>query len=120
MRVLVIDDDPNIVDMIELVLIVEGFDVTIANSGQDGLLEALREPPDVIVLDVMMPKIDGWQIAAKLRGHDTLSDVPIVFCTALTDDDSMWKGYEVGAASYITKPFEPERLIAEIRRVIEE
>ncbi len=116
MRVLVIDDDPNIVTLIESVLIIEGFDVLIAESGEDGLLAALRDPPDVIVLDVMMPKIDGWQVAAKLRGHDELAKVPIVFCTALADDASTWQGWESGAASYITKPFEPDHLVAEIRR----
>ena len=119
MRVLVIDDDPSVITLIELVLIVEGFEVTIATSGEDGMLAALRDPPDVIVLDVMMPKIDGWQVAAKLRSHETLSEIPIVFCTALTDDDSVWQGWEAGAASYITKPFEPEHLVTEIRRAAE-
>ena len=112
-----IDDDPNIASLIELVLLVEGFDVTIAAGGEDGMVEALRNPPDVIILDVMMPKVDGWQIAEKLGKHDTLSDVPIIFCTALSDDDSMWKGWQFGAASYITKPFEPEHLLAEVVRV---
>lgn len=117
-RVLIIDDDPSISLMIELVLIVEGFDVTVVESGEDGLLAALREPPDVIVLDVMMPKVDGWQVAATLRGHELLAEIPIVFCTALADDSSMWQGWEAGAASYVSKPFEPEDLIDEIRRVV--
>lgn len=117
MRVLVIDDDQNIANMIELILLVEGYDVTIAAGGEDGLLEALRDPPDVIILDVMMPKVDGWQIATRLRKHETLSDVPIIFCTALADDESMWQGWQSGAASYITKPFEPDHLVAEVVRV---
>ena len=116
MRALVIDDDPTIADMVSLTLTIEGFDVTVADSGEDGLLAALADQPDVIVLDVMMPKVDGWQVAIKLRKHTTLEDVPIVFCTALGDDQSVWQGWQSGAASYVTKPFDPSHLVAEVVR----
>ena len=117
MRVLVIDDDPTIVDLVLTILTVEGIDVAFAESGEDGLLQALRDQPDVIILDVMMPKVDGWQIAAKLQKHPHTAHIPIVFCTALVDDDSVWRGWQSGAASYITKPFDPPHLVEELRRV---
>ncbi len=116
MRVLVIDDDPAIADMVALFLTIEGFDVTVASSGADGLLHALRDQPDMVVLDVMMPKVDGWQVATKLRSHSTLADVPIVFCTALGDDQSMQQGSQFGAASYVTKPFDPRNLVEQVSR----
>lgn len=118
MHALVIDDDPTIADMVALMLTIEGFDVTVAASGADGLLAALSDQPDVIVLDVMMPKVDGWQVASKLRNHAGLADVPIVFCTALSDDESTWQGWQSGAASWVTKPFDPGHLVAEVSRAV--
>lgn len=116
MRALVIDDDPAIAEMVALALTLEGFDVTIAHNGEDGVLAALHDRPEVIVLDVMMPEVDGWQVAGKLRECVELEDIPIVFCTALGDDESMWQGWRSGAASYVTKPFEPSHLVAEVVR----
>ena len=116
MDVLVIDDDLTIAEMVAVFLRIEGFEVTVAGSGEDGLLAAMSDPPDVIVLDVMMPKLDGWQVASKLRNHTELADVPIVFCTALGDDESVWQGWQYGAASYLTKPFDPGHLVAEVSR----
>ena len=118
MRALVIDDDPNITDMVSLFLRIEGFDVTVAGSGEDGLLAAFSDQPDVIVLDVMMPKVDGWQVASRLRTHAELADVPIVFCTALADDQSMSRGQQYGAAAYVTKPFDLPHLAEEVFRAV--
>ncbi len=88
MRVLVIEDDPVVADMLLTVLEMEGFSVDVAADGERGLEVARRSAPDVIVLDVMMPKVDGWSVAEALKEDPDLASVPIVFCTANADEDS--------------------------------
>ncbi len=117
MRVLVIEDDPTVVDMLLMVLEVEGFSVDVAADGERGLELARRSRPDVIVLDVMMPKVDGWAVAEALQGDPDLASVPVVFCTANADEASTWRGWKLGAASYVTKPFDNDELISELNRV---
>ena len=116
MHVLVIEDDPAIADMLMLVLQVEGFSVVVASDGERGLGLARERRPDVIVLDVMMPVVDGWAVAEDLRHDPVLVDVPIVFCTSKADADSTWRGWQLGAASYVTKPFDNDELIGELLR----
>lgn len=117
MRVLVIEDDPAVGDMLLMVLEVEGFIVDVATDGHAGLDLARSCRPDVIVLDVMMPRIDGWAVAEALQQDPDLASVPIVFCTSKADADSTWRGWRLGAASYLTKPFDNEALISELLRV---
>ena len=117
MQVLVIEDDPVVADMLEMVLGVEGFDVQLAADGERGLELARRSRPDVILLDVMMPVVDGWAVATAVREDPDLTSVPIVFCTAQADEEATWRGWQLGAASYVTKPFDNEALISELIRV---
>lgn len=116
MRVLVIEDDPAIAEMLQMMLEVEGFDVVHAPDGARGLEEAQRRRPDVILLDVMMPEVDGWGVAETLRDDPALASVPIVFCTSKADKHSTWRGWQLGAASYVTKPFDNEELLGELIR----
>ena len=118
MRALVIDDDRTVREMLELVLTLEGFEVRLAADGLAGLAAAEAAPPDVIVLDVMMPDLSGWDVAARLAEHPRLSRVPIVFCTAMAGEEATWRGWQLGAASYVPKPFENAQLIDEILRAV--
>lgn len=116
MRVLVIDDDPSVRQMLELIFVLEGFEVHTSSDGTEGLSAVAAIAPDVIVLDVMMPRMDGHEVARRLHA-DPNHDIPIVFCSAMTAADEVWDGYRLGAASYVSKPFDPQQMVDEITRV---
>lgn len=116
MRALVIDDDPTIGEMLAVVLGMEGYEVVVARDGLAGVEAARQHRPDVVVLDVMMPTLDGWAVADMLREDPALRTIPIVFCTAMTSEDAVWSGWLRGAASYVCKPFVNDQLVAEVLR----
>lgn len=117
-RLLLVDDDPAIRSMMEFSLTLEGFEVTTAADGFEGLKRASQSPPDAIVLDVMMPRMSGTAMLATIRRNPRLAQIPVLLVTAKTQEDEVWAGWQAGADSYITKPYEPDELLAEIRRVI--
>lgn len=118
LNALVIDDDAAMRDTLELLLSLEDFEIRLAADGTTGLRMAREQRPDVILLDVMMPGLDGRDVARDLRSDQHLRDVPIVFCSALSDESDIWAGWQAGANSYVPKPFDPDRLISEVLRVI--
>lgn len=118
-RVLVIDDDPCILTMLDFTFRFEEIDGHYASSGELGMAMAAELRPDVIVLDIMMPDLDGYEVARRLAQQPETADIPIVFCTALADDHSTWKGWQTGAASYVAKPFDIAGFVAELNRVSE-
>lgn len=105
-RVLVIDDDQSIRSLLEMTFTTEGLEVETARDSQEGLEAALLDPPDCIVLDVMMPGMDGWEAARRLKAEERTRDVPIVFLSARTQDSDLRRGRQLGAAAYVTKPFD--------------
>jgi DNA-binding response OmpR family regulator len=111
-RVLIIDDDENLVELLQIALQAEGFEVLTAVDGQDGLRAAFDSHPDLILLDIMMPRMDGLETARRL---EELCDTPIILLTALSATSDIVKGLEIGADDYVTKPFVMEELIARIR-----
>jgi CheY-like chemotaxis protein len=111
--VLVIDDDAAVRDLMARFLGKEGFGVVIASSGEEGLRLARELAPDVITLDVLMPGMDGWSVLAALKAEAALVDIPVVMLTML-DDRNL--GYALGAADYLTKPIDRERLVAVLGR----
>lgn len=116
-RILVADDDPSVRSMLELVLGLEGFEVVTAVDGADALRRVSEFVPDVLILDVMMPGATGHEVARRLRTIPRLTDIPIIFCSALTSTDDTWAGWQLGAHSYVAKPFDNEHLIGEVLRV---
>ncbi|WP_446665399.1 MtrAB system response regulator MtrA [Flexivirga sp. B27] len=111
-RVLVVDDDPSLAEMLGIILQGEGLDVTFCATG-DRAMEAFHDSkPDVVLLDVMLPGIDGVEVCRLLRAEST---VPIVMLTARTDTVDVVLGLESGADDYITKPFKPQELVARVR-----
>ncbi|MCA9797799.1 MAG: response regulator transcription factor, partial [Candidatus Eremiobacteraeota bacterium] len=113
--ILLADDDPMIVDPLALQLRREGFTVHIAVDGEDALAQARRVTPDVVLLDIMMPKKQGWEVCRELRAE---SDVPIIMLTARGEEMDRILGLELGADDYLTKPFSARELIARIRAVL--
>ena len=116
LSVLVVDDEPNIVDVISMALRFEGFEVESAANGTDAIAAVAARKPAVIVLDVMLPDIDGFEVARRLAGART--GVPIVFLTARDATEDIVHGLTVGGDDYMTKPFSLEELVARIRTVL--
>ena len=112
---MVVDDENRLVSLVESYLTQEGYRVLSANNGEEALPIANREKPDLIILDIMMPKMDGYAFMREHRkGHDT----PIILLTARVDDEERVIGLELGADDYITKPFRPRELVARVRAVL--
>ena len=114
-RVLLVEDDASIREVAALGLKQAGFRVTTAMDGRDGLMRALNEPVDVVILDVMLPSLDGFEVCREIRKQ---SRVPILMLTARTDTVDVVVGLESGADDYVTKPFEMPELIARVRAVL--
>ena len=118
-RILVCDDDPVILRLIEVNLDLEGFDVVTANRGEDAIAKAAKMKPNLILLDLMMPEMSGWELAERLQNQEASANIPIVFLSARTQDDDRRRGEELGVAGYITKPFDPADLVATIRKLMQ-
>ena len=114
-KALVIEDDKNIAELLRLYLEKDGFEVAIAADGGKGLQLATDEHSDVILLDIMLPVMDGWQVCREVRA---VSDVPIIMLTAKGETYDKVSGLEMGADDYVTKPFEVKELIARIHAVM--
>ena len=114
-KILVVDDDPNVVALVRLYLERDGHEVLIANDGVAGLERAREELPDLIVLDLMMPRMDGMEVCRTLRAE---SSVPVVMLTAMVEEDDRLAGLDLGADDYVTKPFSPRELAARVRAVL--
>ena len=116
--VLVIDDEESIVDLIKLGLKYEGFEVVAANDGEDGIAAAQRTNPSFIILDWMLPDMDGLEVCRRLRSNPTTHDIPILLLTAKGEVGSRVEGLNTGADDYLTKPFSFEELVARIRAIL--
>lgn len=116
-RILIVDDDPQTLDALDFSLTLEGHHTSRATDGADGVERAREERPDLIVLDCMMPVMDGI-VAARLLREDPLTDtIPIVMLTARVTDADVWRGYQSGVASYVPKPLDLDVLMQEIVRL---
>jgi DNA-binding response OmpR family regulator len=114
-KILVADDEQHILDTVRAYLENAGFQVVVAKNGRDALFTVRHEEPDLVILDVMMPELDGWEAARLIRKE---SDVPILFLTARIDDADQITGLELGADEYVTKPFSPRVLVAKVRALL--
>ena len=114
-NILVVEDDRNICDLIHMYLVKEGFDVRIAGDGGKAIEEFQKQVPDLILLDIMLPVMDGWSVCAKIR---ETSKVPIIMLTAKGEVFDRIQGLEMGADDYVVKPFEMKELIARINAVL--
>ncbi len=115
-HILVVDDDPRITDLLRRILAYEGYSVAIAASGSEALDRSLERPPDLVVLDIMLPGLDGLEVAQRLR---TAGDnVPILMLTARDTVADRVKGLETGADDYLVKPFAPEELVARVKALL--
>ena len=116
-KILVVDDEPDMVHLVRLALEMEGHEVIVAYNGVEALERVAAARPDLIVLDVMMPHMDGFEVLSKLKETPATSHIPVIMLTAV--DVQAPKGWSLGADFYWTKPFKPEDLITLIRRIFE-
>ncbi len=117
-KVLIVDDEPNIVISLEFLVKKEGFTVAVAADGEEALAKVAEFSPDLILLDVMMPKKSGFEVCEALRADPARSGLKIIMLTAKVRDTEMAKGLALGADAYMTKPFSTKDLIARIREVL--
>ncbi|MCX8117414.1 MAG: response regulator [Desulfobacterota bacterium] len=119
-RILVVDDDEVIRRLLRTYLTQSGYEVTEAEDGQKALERLGQERFDLLICDVMMPHKDGWEVVREVRSRPELSELPIIMLTAKGDDSDMFKGYELGANYYMTKPFTKAQLLYGLKLMFEE
>ena len=117
-RVLVVDDDPVILKLLEVNFTMEGFDVVSAVDGADGLERARVERPDIVVTDIMMPKMNGIELLEAMRSDADVADIPVILLSAKAMTDDVRAGLDAGADDYITKPFEPLELVDRVNKLL--
>jgi len=118
-RVLVVDDEDDIRELCRVNLEFEGFQVFDAANGPAGLEAAVRHRPDVILLDLMMPEMDGWEVLRRLKEDDATARIPVVLLTARTGEDDQMRGWQEGILEYVSKPFNPLSLVEWAKRAME-
>ncbi|MCS6861833.1 MAG: response regulator [Abditibacteriales bacterium] len=117
-RILVIDDDPAIVRAITINLQSVGYEALVAHDGADGLRKIVTGEPDLIILDIMMPEIDGFEVLKMLRDNPTTRHIPVIMLTAFPTDENVARSYGLDTDCFIPKPFEPEVLLLVIQRLL--
>ena len=117
-RILIVDDEPNIVISLEFLMKKEGFAVAVANDGDEALAQVASFNPDLLLLDVMMPKKSGFEVCEALRADPERADLKIVMLTAKGRDTEMAKGLAIGADAYVTKPFSTKELVDKVREML--
>ena len=117
-KILAVDDEKHIVRLVQVNLEKEGFEVTTASNGREALEKVAADKPDLVVLDVMMPEMDGFELLANVRRDPALMDLPVIMLTAKAQDRDVMEGYKTGADMYLTKPFNPAELITFAKRIL--
>jgi pilus assembly protein CpaE len=117
-KVLIVDDDLESVKLIGLMLEREGYDISAAQSGAQALAKVQEDNPDLIVLDIMMPDMDGYEVCRRLRASSVTADIPVIMFTAKTQLDDKVAGFQAGADDYLTKPVHPEELVSHVEAVL--
>ncbi len=117
-RVLVVDDDEHSLGLVARMLVERGYEVSTATDGLGALAAVEREQPDVMLLDVVMPEMDGMQVLDRIRTQTRCASIPIILMTAKSDDEDVLAGYKYGADYYITKPFTEQELLRGIEQIL--
>lgn len=117
-KILITDDDPVIIELLQVNLEFEGYDVITAADGLEAVERAARDTPDLVILDIMMPRMDGWTARAEMLKDPRTAEIPVIFLSARAQQADLRKGYESGVAAYVTKPFEPVELLDLIEQIL--
>jgi len=117
-KILIADDDPIIIKLLQVNLELDGYEVVTAEDGAEAVEKAVLTKPDLVILDIMMPRLDGWATLEELKRHPETSNAPVIFLSAKAQQDDVRKGYEAGATEYLTKPFDPSELLSVIEKIL--
>jgi DNA-binding response OmpR family regulator len=117
-RILVIEDDPSVRTLLQKSLTAHGYSVLVAKDGVEGLTMLETERPDLIVVDIMMPRLDGMTLVRAIKKNEVTGPIPVIFLTAKNDPKSMIEGINVGAKFYVTKPFQIDDLISKVKKAL--
>ncbi len=117
-RILLIDDHQTVFRLLEAIVRIKGYKLLYAESGQQGIVMARQEKPDLVLLDVMMPDIDGFKVCQYLKENDSTKDIPVMFLTARGAEDDMATGRKAGAVGFMTKPFQTIDVLKQIERIL--
>ncbi|MBI9100570.1 MAG: response regulator transcription factor [Spirochaetaceae bacterium] len=117
-KILIVEDDDDIRELIAFNLEMSGYDVFKCGNGEEAIKQAIQSSPDLILLDVMLPTIDGFEVCRQLKQKPEIQNTPIIMLTARTDDEDIIQGLETGADDYITKPFRPKILMARVKAAL--
>ena len=117
-RILICDDDPAILRVLQVNLEIEGYEVLTAQHGEQAVEVATAEKPDLIILDIMMPRLDGYQACERIKQNEDTADIPVIFLSAKAQQSDIDKGKGFGVAEYLTKPFDPLELVEVVERLI--
>ncbi len=116
-KILAVDDEKHIVKLVEVNLERHGYEVITAHDGKEALQKVEEESPDLIVLDVMMPYMDGFEVLQSLRRNPSTREIPVIMLTAKAQDADVFRGWQSGVDCYLTKPFNPMELVAFVKRI---
>ncbi|HEY7994415.1 MAG: response regulator transcription factor [Candidatus Eremiobacterales bacterium] len=117
-RVVIADDDPDIRRLVEMTVTNAGCDVTVASDGEEALERVRESKPDLVILDVLMPRMDGWEVARALKSDPATREVPVMFLTSRGQEHDVLEGFDSGAVDYMVKPFSPRELQVRVRAVL--
>lgn len=118
-KILVVDDERHIVRLVEVNLTKAGYDVTSAYDGIEALEKVAEDKPDMIILDVMMPRMDGFETLKRLQANSETQNIPVIMLTAKAQDADIFRGWSSGVSSYLTKPFNPRELLTFVERIFQ-
>ncbi len=117
-KILIVEDEPELVRLISFHMSIAGYEVLSADDGIEALEMCRNNKPDLIILDIMLPRIDGWEVCRRLKQDRRMSNVPIIILSALSEVSDKLKGFDLGSDDYVTKPFSPRELVVRVKRVL--
>jgi DNA-binding response OmpR family regulator len=117
-RILVVDDDRSLTELLKMVLEDAGYEVELAENGREAIVSAAKQPPDLVVLDVVMPEMDGWETSDHLLSHERTASIPIIFLSARVGPEDQLRGWYRGCFDYLTKPFDIQELLEKVGQAL--
>jgi DNA-binding response OmpR family regulator len=118
-KVLLVDDEPRLLLLVKSRLVASGYEVITAADGEEALAKIASEKPDLVILDVMMPKLDGLQVCEQIKNNEALAKIPVIILSAKNQQDTIMEAMKVGADGYMIKPFRPEALLKEVKKFLQ-